>query len=457
MIKSIPNMTYAFIFFLCLIIFKPAPGVILGLWTVNIIALVVLALLGLYLCYVYIRHRGPLINYGIHVASWRENPVFLYLLLSSFSLILSTLYGMRVSPALTSLQDLIELHRYVFYLLFFILALNVRIEDLRKLLIPIGLIILVVELFGVLQFFNLFNVNNHIGLFYTISERHYNMIIRQQRIPSFFLNPNMYGSFLVIVVGLLLSYLTFTKLFKKRYILPLLILTFISVFLTTSRTAVITVAGLIVYWTLFCLVFNRGYWKRTIQLGITTLLLYGALAFILIPQITYLDYAADQIFENMGKPLGKGEEDVGEPKIRFKESIGNIRTSVDSVNSFKNRYEYWAMNMEKFKQQPIIGHGPMKSGEFVAFADNSYLFILARYGLLGLLIFLVFYFYLYMKTAFTVKSNGTSDSKKILGLAINLIIVGYVVMGIVAEVWFNLQSMTILFMIMGLFYNKHLK
>ncbi len=450
-------MTFAFLFFLCLLIFKPAPGVILGQWTVNVIALAVLALLGVYLCFIYFKHRGPITSYGITFSDWSDHPIPIYLLVSSFSLILSTLYGMRVSPTLTSLQDLIELHRYFFYFFFFILALNIRITDLKKLLLPVGMIILIVELFGVIQFFNLFNVNNHIGLFYTISERHYHMIIRQQRIPSFFLNPNMYGSFLVIVVGLLLAYITFTKSFKKRILLPLLMLTFMSVFFTTSRTAVITVAGLIVYWTLFSLMFNRGHWKRTIQLGLATFFLYGALAVVLIPQITYLDYAADQIFENIGNPYGKGDDEIGPPKIKFKESIGTIRTSVDSVNSFNNRYEYWRMNLEKFKEQPLFGHGPMKSGEFVAFADNSYLFILARYGIVGLLIFLAFYLYIYMRTTVVIKRKEGSDSKQILALAINLILVGYVVMGMVAEVWFNLQSMTILFMMMGLLYNEHLK
>jgi O-antigen ligase len=449
-------MYVPFLVFLCLIIFKPAPGVILGLWTVNVIALMVLVILGLYLSYIYITSRGPLEKYGLFLARWKENPIFIYLLLSSISLTISTVYGMFVSPTLTSIEDLIELHRYAFYLLFFMLAYTIGIDHIKKMILPVVVIIFIVELFGVIQFFNLFNVNNHIGLFYTISERHYNMIIRQQRIPSFFLNPNMYGSFLVIVVGLVLSYLTFAKSIKKRITIPLLILTFISVFFTTSRTAVITVAGMIVYWTIYSLFFHRKEIKRTVVVGLATLVLYIALALILIPQIKYLDYAADQIFDNMAS-LNEEDADVGQPKIKFKESIGNIRSSVDSVNSFHNRYEYWTMNVEKWKESPILGQGPMKSGEFVGFADNSYLFILARYGLVGLLIFAAFYVYLYVKTTVTVTQTLSSDSKKMLAMAINLIIVGYLVMGMVSEVWFNLQSMTIFFMMIGLYYNKHIQ
>jgi uncharacterized membrane protein len=72
-----------------------------------------------------------------------------------------------------------------------------------------------------------------------------------------------------------------------------------------------------------------------------------------------------------------------------------------------------------------------------------------------MVIFTLFYGFLYIKTL--INSRKQNNSNQIISLSINFIIVGYVVMGLVSEVWFNLQSMAVVFILIGLMFNKNLK
>jgi voltage-gated potassium channel Kch len=441
--------------FFIMIVFKPSPGMIIGSWVGKGITLAIMGASTFMCLYILYLKRD--------ISDYKKNPVVIFGLLTVLSLLVSVIYGSIFFSEYTSLTDFIEVYRYLLYFSFFIIAketMNFSINDIVKTAL---VFIFIVELFGVMQFYNIIDINNHIGLLYTSSESLYNMILMQHRIGSTFLNPNLYGSFIVIVISLLLSLLTFKYPVKWYFIYPLLLLTILSIFYTTSRTAVITIFGVIVYWIIITLITKADSFKGTLKNGLIVLALFILAAIILIPNINYLNYAKDQIVKNLDISLSFGDESNPEEdpsdetqENEKEEKENRIKKSVESVSSFKSRYHYWDLNMAQFKESPILGSGPMKD-EFVRFADNAYIYTLARYGIVGLIILVGFYLYMYSRTAITVYRKNTSYAQKILSMTIHLTITGYFVMGIVAEIWFNIQSMTILFALFGLLYNKNIK
>lgn len=444
-----------FISIIALLLFKPSPGILLGQssiigFTLLILLFASLLLLGW--------NRFEMVKNPIQYMQRqrKDNYIFLYIILTAITFIISTVYGMISVPDKTKVTDFLELYRYVFYSVFFLLAKEVAAKSWGLLLKAFLAMVVIFELFGILQFLDLFYINDSIGKLYTMSERHFNMIIYQQRIPSTFLNPNMYGSFLIIVAAILVGLLTFVQTTRmlRIGIYTLLLLTFISVLLTTSRTAVISVGGIIGYWMILSLIINRHIWKKQFARGIIVLLMFLIVAASLVPQIAYLDYAANQIFSTFQQERPeKQPDDMSLDELVKDKDRNTARESLESVSSFKNRYDYWKMNYEEFLESPVIGHGPMRSN-FVSFADNTYLFILARYGLVGFVVFLSFIIYGFMKSLLVLVNSTASSSKKTIALAINLVIVGYIVMGMVSEVWYNLQAMTFLFVLFGLLFNK---
>ncbi|WP_044749197.1 O-antigen ligase family protein [Bacillus alveayuensis] len=443
-----------------LLFFKPAPGVLLG--SNSIIGFTLMTLLAAFLILIYL-NKAYVFSNPLHLlrTNWKNDIIFIYLLLTCVSFTVSTITGIIVVPEKTKLFDFLEIYRYIFYITFYLLAKNIQNPALKAYVKPVIIMVLTVEVIGIMQFYNLLNINESLGLIYTMSERHYKMIVYQHRVPSTFLNPNMYGSFLIIVAALFLSFISFINT-KKRYtkisIYFLLLLTFFSVLLTTSRTAVITVGGMIVYWLLLNLLFLPNK-KRTLIQGLAILFAYGTISYMMVQEINYLNYAAKQIYStyNAEKQKEGNNDGLGSEKDfnDTSSSLESAKQSLESVSSFKNRYDYWRVNYEEFLKSPIVGHGPMRSN-FVSFADNSYLYILARYGIIGLLLFIGFYLFTYFKSFFTLKRESHHPSKAAIAMTINLVLVGYLVMGMVAEVWFNLQSMAFLFVLIGLLMNKKL-
>lgn len=55
-----------------------------------------------------------------------------------------------------------------------------------------------------------------------------------------------------------------------------------------------------------------------------------------------------------------------------------------SQNSVVGRLDMWAYFSELIKQRPVIGYGPSKGAFRYAVADNNYIFVTFRYGLIGL-------------------------------------------------------------------------
>ncbi|WP_409252045.1 O-antigen ligase family protein [Bacillus sp. SCS-153A] len=450
-----------FLLIIALIIFKPSPGMIFGGGIVNLIVLGVEFIAGIVLI-LLIRSTTQYPNTLMEVVKDnRKDYVSIFILLTIVSLFVSNTWGMMKSPKTSSLVDYIEAYRFVMYLIFYLAAKYVTMPSLKKLYKPAFIMILLVEVIGIMQFFNILNFNNHIGLLYILSERHYEMILKIHRIPSTFFNPNLYGTFLVISAAMVIGYMTIKGRITWKPSL-LLFTIFLSVYFTTSRTAVLTIIGILIYWTILnTFVVSKISFKRFAS-SVMTLAIFLLIGSVLVPQIRYLDYASKQVTSDHEEEEVPQEEDADQeeasPEQQKKKQNNVVRKvfkKLESVSSFQKRFEFWEKNFEKFMDSPVLGNGLMKNS-FISFADNQYLYVLARYGLVGFIIYAVFYVSAFFKTLFSLRSKTLSPEKKSLALAINLSIAGFAFAGLTSEALFNLQTIVILFVLFGLLYNRTL-
>jgi O-Antigen ligase len=454
-----------FLFIIALIIFKPSPGMILGGGIVNLIVLGVEAVAGIVLIVILRNQASHPATIPYYIKDNSRDYVTIFILLTIVSLFISNAWGMIKSPQTSSLVDFIEGYRFVMYLIFYLAAKYVTLPggSIQKLYKPAFIMILTVEIIGIMQFFNIFNFNNHIGLLYILSERHYDMILKIHRIPSTFFNPNLYGTFLVLSAAVVIGYMSYRGKFTWKPSL-LLFTIFISVYFTTSRTAVLTIIGMLAYWIIIYTFFMAKFSIKRLVSSAIVLVVFILIGSLLVPQIRYLDYASKQFTsdhedEEIPQEDTEDQEEDGSEGVKKKKNQNNIVRKtfkkLESISSFQKRFEFWEMNFEKFMDSPILGNGLMKNS-FISFADNQYLYVLARYGIVGFIIYAVFYVSAFFKTLFMLRKEH-SPEKKSLALAINLSIAGFAFAGLTSEALFNLQTMTLVFALFGLLYNRTLK
>lgn len=445
------------LFLFIAVLIAPAPGILFGGLSIRVIDLLILFLSLVTLLVMIVQNKER--SFKDWTLTFLKDKIVLFILLSSVSVVISTVVGMMLFPEYTGIFDIYELYRYAFYFALYILAAYF-LTDIEKFFKASMITVIGIQVFGIFQFLNIFDINNNFGLLYTKSDRHHMMIEAQHRIGSTLANPNVYGSFLIIVLSFLLAlfYLKKEKDTVLKWLIYVLIpLTIFSIFLTTSRTTVIITIGILAYAFIFHAIIRYTSFKDVLIKTIYPVLSYIVVGFLLVPQIPYLDSAFSSISDTLNAAMeessadSEDEENEATGKTRKKrESV--VKESLDSVNSFQNRYYYWDVNMDIFKQSPVVGAGPMKDG--LSFADNAYIYILARYGAIGFLLYVLFFGYSYFKTFAITFKKKEAPSKLIIASTINLVIVGYAVMGMVSEVWFNIESMIVVFVLLGLLKNK---
>lgn len=431
------------------ILVAPTPGVLFGLKSPQIIdasiLLISMCLLGIFL----LNDKNSL---DMLRSSIFKDKAILFIVLSSISVIVSTIYGSLQFPEETSITDVYEIYRYAFYLVYYLL-ICLYLTDTQKFFKTLFVTVLAIEVFGIFQFLNLFNINNHFGLLYTKNESLQMMIQKQHRITSTFGNPNVYGSFLIIVLSVALSlfYLKRDTNSKfKVYLYFTILLTLLSIYLTTSRQTVIVTFGLIIYLGIFHLIIRHSSIKQVLLKTLAVLCAYIIIGLAIVPKVPYLNSAVQSItnvLQSDDQAAGMENDTEVNNEVVEKESH-KVKEALESVNSFKNRYYYWDINIEKFKESPILGAGPMKNG--LSFADNSYLYILARYGAVGFLIYVLFFGFIYFKTFFVSLKQREITNQTYLAVTINGVIVAYAVLGLVVESWFNVESMVVFFILLAL-------
>ncbi|MFH2032137.1 MAG: hypothetical protein ABIJ40_16200 [Bacteroidota bacterium] len=229
-------------------------------------------------------------------------------------------------------------------------------------------------------------------------------IIQKHRLIGFLDNPNIFSFYLII---------TYFFLYEKislflRYILFAIILIMISI--VGSRTGFITFLIVI----LLLLLMKAIGTKRLLYLSVLTGIFYGLILHKDIWMGTlrwlspYMAYGIDMVLSN---------------------KIGELH--VITV-----RQQYWLEDMKFFYASPIFGVGSGYGFIERSYSDNTYVYLLARYGIVGLLSYLFSLFLLY-KWARRDKS-----------IFLYSVLVSFILFGLTAEVFLHnliLYYLSILF------------
>jgi O-antigen ligase len=394
------------------ILLRPYPVYFLGSLGSRLIDLSVLIILLLLYFPLLERNNSRL---KLNRVSW------LFLLLF-IQMILALVYGRVVLGAEVIARDLFEFYRMPYYLLMVNFAYQIHWDDRlleRYLFRPLVWVGMLIISFGITQRFNLFNVNYILTPFYRDKEKLVRDIINKGRIVSTLSNPSHYGLFLVWLIIFLLG-LAFLK--RRKLLLAWTGLALISVWWTSSRTALLVLLGTLIYW-MWQLVRLRRLSRTKAVILIVTIVI------ILILLFNYLLlHSENRYMLDMLKRIRHGD--------------------FWQLHSLQLRFNVWQRQLNFVKKSPVMGWGPAKS-ETGSVSDNQYLFILKRYGLIGLALFLTIMFKLY-RLAGTMLASSQTKSKQVLFVTFRCMIVALAVANLAGEFADSLQHAGFFYLLGGI-------
>jgi putative inorganic carbon (HCO3(-)) transporter len=328
-------------------------------------------LLSAYWIYLQIKNKKNILKAKV------AKPIMIFAAVALISLLVN-LSWLKTNEFITSIM---YLGRWlVFASIYFAIKdtkLNFKKNILTKLMILIGLIILTA---GFLQFFFFPDL---------ISLYKYGWDKHMHRMFSVFLDPNFAGAFFVLYLLFIASKI-FNNLNNKKYKLMLLYsiiasLTLIAIYMTYSRSALLM---LLVSTTVFFFLIRL---KRLILIMIALTILY---IYIVSPNF---------YIENTNL-------------LRVNSSIERVKTAEIAIQIIKenpifgigfNAYRY-ALEKYNFRSEKTLYPSHADAG-----TDNSFLFVLATSGIVGLLAYLSIFFLLFKKIYRQAK-----DGKNILAAAV---------------------------------------
>ena len=342
------------------------------------------------------------------------------------SILVSILWAWTVKGFSPSLRDFFEIAKLMEYFLIFafVVNLNIKKEDFKKYYILIICIFLISAIFGFIQYFDLFHNFNESFIGY-IAPHHLDEWIGHKRIVGTTGNPNEFGMLMVMASSLaLIGTLWVRKLnFKTFSFISFCIFSF-AVILTLSRSA------LIVFLINLLFILFLQYPKRFGLRGKTRLI------FLVLPTIIILGLIIIQI---------------APPKFVMRiTSALSIETDV----SFQSRLNIWKENLSIWKQSPVFGWGPGKD-TMTTIVDNEWLLLLRRYGIIGVVIFVFWFWNFYSGIGKIVKREEESSFLEIFSVFSQVSLISIAVYMIPAAFYHSLQLMPILMTFLGLIYSQY--
>ena len=126
--------------------------------------------------------------------------------------------------------------------------------------------------------------------------------------------------------------------------------------------------------------------------------------------------------------------------------------SFSPVPSWQARGENWEAHLELWRQSFLFGWGPAKA-TMGTIVDNEWIYLLRRYGVVGLIAFLCFYGSLFFGL-FRIRRINADESVVALSAALQATLLGYAIYMIPAVVYHSLQLMPILLLFLGIAYSQ---
>jgi len=301
-----------------------------------------------------------------------EQKKFLYLVLGFAGFIFITII---VNSRLTFMRDYFEILKIIKFLIVIVLFSFINPENFLKKWIKPAFVLLVV--FNLIHYYNLFNINELLEVIYVGNGRYLEFGLdslgfpTHKRMLGFTANPNSNA----------LIFLIFTLFFipKKDSTYSSFIWFFVALtmmFLCQSRTAMISLVPVILVYAFTI----KDLKKIAVITGFTIvsfLVAYGT------TKISIASYSGDIMYEGTDSSVA-----YVKPENTYLEVMAHGQFLKGS--SMRGRYEIWKHLWVMIKEKPIFGHGPNKEYFYdnKLYAENEYILMAWRYGFIGLGIYL---------------------------------------------------------------------
>jgi O-antigen ligase len=317
--------------------------------------------------------------------------------------------GLPVVP-----NDFFEIAKPIMYPGFFIMASAVLVgkrDQLWGMQVVHGVLV-VSALIALTQFFNPWNMNAYYVPW--MAPTQYAALMEGYtwpRVIGMANNPNAYGfmAALGVMLGMILLKLQRNPMYMLTTVLMVTVL-----MMTRSRTAFVMLGVMLMVYIWLSLSRNRGRKGRISRLGGVLLALAGGIIFLTALLLLFPESLT----------------------WRFKEMF-NLAES----RSWQIRLRVWEEYFWMFMDHPLLGTGPVKAMPHRIPADNEWLFLLKRYGLVGT-IYLVAVFWTWVNRSWQLLMGHPAGR-----LYVSLL-VGAAVYMIPASVFHSYQLMALV-MIMG--------
>ena len=296
-----------------------------------------------------------------YARSIRVNGMFLVGLLFCGTTLLSAWYGAEALHHTVILRDFYDLPRALFPVAFFTVAYEAELSEgaLRRLLSFFGAAVMLVCLYAWAQWANL-SFTQTLNSYYS-ALNHDSALFYARRVYATFGNANILGQFLSWSVAAFALAALFRVGSQIRNI-ALALASLVTLAMTGSRYALLLgTLGMVLIFVLALASRPIRGWRLSILP--VSLVIFG-LTFAIVAGSNQRTL---ERFQTLEHPL-----------------------EVDSLRGRLNRL--WVQPLADFAESPILGHGPAKSIYTEVITDSEYLDVLKKFGIVGFLIYLSYFF-----------------------------------------------------------------
>jgi len=352
-----------------------------------------------------------------------KNPIYKWFVFFGFAILLSISYSIIFKGYSIIARDFWEFGKLIEYFLIFTLVANLDISsiDIKRFYKYALIVFLCSSFIGFAQYFNIANINAVISPYYAPTQ--IRGLLVSGRVTGTTGNSNEFGALMVFASSLAFSGLLFFKKKTMRLFSWICFAVFVlSIILTLSRSAIIALIIVICFFMLikYPSIFGpkRGIKRLAIVIPII-------IVFLLI----IINIAPEKFFFRISQ-------------------LGNIW----NATSWQARIVNWKVNYALWKLSPLFGWGPGKE-TMTTIVDNEWLLLLRRYGLIGVIIFILWFTNFYFGLSRICRSFSYAGVRA-LTVALQATLLAYAVYMIPAAVYHSLQLMPILLIFLGLAYSQ---
>lgn len=269
----------------------------------------------------------------------------------NFILALVILLSLIINLTSTKFNDIFEVMRYIIFALVTVIILTLCIEKKYYIFIlkTINILMIIISIFGIIQYFNPFSINElYIESYAPTQSTTLIDNYPTPRIVGTKPNPSVYGILMVLGVYFNIMYYKYAK--RKNIVWLSMILCIINLMMTLTRTIQIAFILSIILFILINVWIIKG-WKKALKVtGIVMLVI----AFILLILPRSLTWRLFNVF-----------------------NFTNTNSWVERVSKWENYFKIIQNNL-------FIGIGPVKNHvEYLGYVDSEWIQMILQYGILG--------------------------------------------------------------------------